>query len=351
MITQLRLSVAIGLTVFGSLTQAAAPESPPMRWGAGSYAFSSTAEYFMSQANYDSQRGSYQRLTGDNNLSSFESSVIGRYGFTSRFSIFGGLNYSYLRAVDSVTDKTNGGISSLNAGINAILWKGWLHLIPEISGGFPLAKTQPQQTAPLIGDGVAYGDLGLHIFKPTKWFTWIGYGGIHLPAEGLAKRWFYKAGLEIPMGRSFAIGGGINGYETAVNDALTAVERQKTTTSANAGSLRYYSFDPALMEGRIWLSLKPDDNMEVRAGYAKTIDGVRSAEGQSAFIALAFISDQGRITSRAAYRREKERQKRDEALREFENEVEKNINSDEFEADDASGGDSLDAAEDRLDQR
>ncbi|MBK7890188.1 MAG: hypothetical protein IPJ84_04865 [Bdellovibrionales bacterium] len=86
------------------------------------------------------------------------------------------------------------------------------------------------------------------------------------------------------------LGGGVDGIETLLNDDLTLAERSLTTGSANGGSLRYRTFDPALLRARGWVGFKPGNTVEIRAGYDKTLTGLRTAEGQAITLNVVFSS-------------------------------------------------------------
>lgn len=295
-------------------------EVPQLSRGQGSFGFSLASEYFTTEANYDSYRGSFVRLTGDNSLTSFESTLRAQYGVTQRFTVFTGLGYSQVRAVDAVNEKTNAGLTEAFVGANFLIWKKWAHVIPEIQASYPIDETVSNQTVPLTSDGVMYARAGVFVLKPFKWFRLQSYLGIHFPTEGLAKLALYSIGGEVPLGRPsrFAIGASLDGYETLISDELTLAERRQTTLAANAGSQRFYAFDPALMEGRLWASFTPDRGIRIRAGYAKTIDGIRAAEGQSFLLSVSFHSVPKNRHLIEAERQERIRRKRAEAAKKFE---------------------------------
>lgn len=263
-------------------------EAPPSNWKKGGWGFSAQAEYFQSRANYDEVRGSYSKLATNNSFNSLESTSRIRYSLSRTFSFYAGLGVSQARAIDSVSEKTNSGLSQALIGGDFLLWNRWIRLVPEVQLGATLAPIKKNQTQPLYGDGVNYLSIGLHALKPFSYFRLTGYAGAYIPADGFAKLFRYSLGADWRFTKRFAVIAEISGYETLLKDELTLAERSTTTTSANAGSMRFATYNPALLESRIWLGFKPDDDFELRAGYGKTIDGVRSAEGQSILFSLSF---------------------------------------------------------------
>lgn len=261
---------------------------PPWRWNRGSFGLSATTEYFMTKGNYDAKRGSFTRLPGDNSFTTFESTVRARYGFTPRLSTYAGLGFAQVRAVDSFNERTNAAVTDVFVGADFMIATKWIRLVPEIQAGYPMDKVSVTTTNPLTSDGVAYARTNAFFLIPTRWLNLQGRLGLHLPAEGLAKRLLYDIGAEIPIGRRFAIGGGIEGYETILSDELSAAERQAVTAIADAGSQRFYAYNPALLEGRGWIRFTPDRTTQIRVGYSKTLNGIRTAEGQALTMSVAF---------------------------------------------------------------
>jgi hypothetical protein len=75
-----------------------------------------------------------------------------------------------------------------------------------------------------------------------------------------------------------------------ISDELTAADRTITQTSADAGSERYRSYNPAIMLARGWVGFKPGQTVEIRVGYMQTLTGQREAAGQALTLNVVFNS-------------------------------------------------------------
>ncbi len=292
----------IAAVLFSFKTEASPIETPPWSWRNGSFGISSTTEYFSSKANYDTVRGQFAKLTGDNNLTDFNTWLRGRYAFWPRFSMYVGAGLGQVRAVDAASEKTNGGLTEAYLGGHFTVWRQWLLMVAEIEAGMPLDAGGPLksysrlQTTPLIDDGAYYGRAILHMRRDIGFFRLFGHVGVRIPTDGLAKTLLYGVFGEVPIGNFLMVGGGVDGNETMLNDELTLAERGSTQVSANAGSARYRAFDPALLAARAWVGFKPGQTVEIRAGYMHTITGQRTAAGQAYTLNVVFSSIPGRRT-------------------------------------------------------
>ncbi|CAN5534650.1 hypothetical protein BH10BDE1_BH10BDE1_18120 [soil metagenome] len=295
------LVVAVLLFALLSVTSAsfvhASPiEPPPWSWRKGSFGISSSTEYFSSKANYDTVRGQYVGLTGDNSFSDFNTWVRGRYAFWPKFSMYAGAGIGQVRALDSINEKTNGGLTQAYLGGHFTVWRQWLLMVAEVEAGMPLDAGGPMktfvntQTVPLIDDGAYYGRAILHMRRDIKSFRLTGYVGALVPTAGLSKKLLYGVFGEIPIGDFLTVGGGVEGRETLLSDELTDAERTITQGTADAGSARYRSYNPAILQARGWVGFKPGQTVEIRAGYMQTLTGQRDAAGQAFLLNVTFNS-------------------------------------------------------------
>jgi hypothetical protein len=283
-----RVVLAFSILLFArGVSAVEAYEPPPLSWIQDSWGTSMTGEYFSTNTNYDQTRGSFTRLVGNNTLTNFTSHVRGRYGLTTSTALFTGFGFAQTNVKDALGERAGSSITDLTIGADFILWRRWFKAIVEAQGGYPIDAVDRQQKKPLTSDGVPFGRIGLFVYKPFRQFRLTGYAGVDYPTEGLSKKFLYQIYGEIPV-RQFLIGGGVNGYEAFLADSLSQAERQATPIVANAQSLRFYAFEPALLEARGWVGFRPSKSWSIRAGYAKTLNGLRTAEGQSFIFSLAF---------------------------------------------------------------
>lgn len=265
-------------------------ERPPGGWLDRSLGLSVTTEYFTTKANYESARGSYTRLTGDNKFSSLDTKFRARYSFSRELSAFGGFGLGYSQATDATFQKSNSQISEIFGGLNFLLHRKYLHVVPEVIVSAPINATSPVQTAPMTSDGVPYLRTGLFVHKPYRYFRFGAFGGFHVPLSDLGTRLVYELTVDARVFSIVTIGGGINGYETFLSDNGSLASRRQTAALANAGSQRYYAFEPALIEARGWVGFRPDRTLWIRVGAAKTLNGTNTAEGLALTASITYNS-------------------------------------------------------------
>ena len=327
-------------------------EPPPPGWVADTYRFSGHLEYFTSKANYERDRGGYQRLIGDSNVTYMDTKLRARYAISNKVSLFAGMGFANAKVIDPSKEKTNSQLTDLNAGVSYSFTTKWMRLVPEAQFGFPLDPSSLSQDKPMTSDGVYYGKIGVFAFKPMKYLRLQGYAGFLWPSS-LSKRFLYEITGEVPLGSMFLVGGGMDGHETWLGDDETETARRAAALRANAGSFRYFSYNPSLTELRAWAGVILDRSFIVRAGFAKTINGLRSAEGQSFLISAVFGTTAPTSSDFARQPKRRDVIINDSEAKNFEADVEK-VDQGLFEIEQgrkSKGGESLDETERMLEDR
>ncbi|MEK7355835.1 MAG: hypothetical protein AAB250_05270, partial [Bdellovibrionota bacterium] len=203
------------------------------------------------------------------------------------------------KSIDTSFEKTNANVTDFFLGANFQMVRRWWRVIPEFEMSLPLESASPTQTVPLTSEGVWSTRAGVFLFKPYKHFRFESYLGFLYLGEGLSKRLLYSLLAESAFG-GFSFGGGIAGVETILSDEKTQVDRAITQALADAGSRRYWAYNPALLEARAWFGFRVDRSFVVRLGYAKTLNGMRTAEGSTILLSLAYNSPGDKSAGRAA---------------------------------------------------
>lgn len=365
--------VALALSCATSPTPAQAVtafELPPQNFTEGSVGASVFSEYFSSNANYEPGYGSYNKLLGDSSFTTFVTNVRGRYTISSNLSVFSGLAYSSSRAVDLSRSKTNTQFSEWLVGADYLMrFSRWpkFRLIPELILSYCLDQPTSSQINPSTNDGTSYFRTGIFADHPFRRFRFGGYIGVYgVLGSSLSSRALYEINADMRVFSQFTIGGGINGYNTVMGDATNFVTRQIAANRMNAGSGRYAAFDPHLLEGRVWVGFRPDHSFWLRAGYAKTLNGLHTAEGQSFLFSLVYQSPQIMMTNSLSRegtseiepvpQKGRKSYDNEEALRTFEPDVEKTDESvfemsDDEAANSERGKDVLDQSEKMLEKK
>ncbi|HRK08095.1 MAG TPA: hypothetical protein PLZ57_10030 [Pseudobdellovibrionaceae bacterium] len=289
-LTMVAIAVLAGVSSSPSAFAAPYVEQPPWGWRKASFGFGGSTRYTTTQANYGPGRGEFTRLTGDNQLTAFETNFRGRYAFWPKFSMYAGGAFSQVRAIDSVNEKTNNGLTEINAGGHFVVWRNWLIMIAEVQGGIAMSKNTRLQTAPLLHDGVSYAQAVLHMRKNIGRTRWIGHVGANFPSDGFAKKVLYGFVGELPIGDAMLIGGGVEGYDSMITDELTESERNLSINAANAGSQIFAAWDPAQTSFKVYAGFLPGRTVDIRAGYQQSFTGLRAPHAQTFFLSLNFGS-------------------------------------------------------------
>lgn len=282
-------SIAVLLLVFPQAARAiAAYEAPPSIFLENSLGVSASTDYFSTNANYEPSRGAYTSLNNGNSLTHWASHLRGRYTPTTRFSFFAGTTFAQTAAITPFQTKTNSAFTEFFAGIDWLLNTDYVQLTGEVIGSLAIDTVSDLQTKPYTNDGAHYFRPGLFAQKGFKRFRLGGYMGVHVPTGPLATLFLYEATIDARLIWSLTAGAGINGYETLVPDTSTLVNRQTAAGIANVSSERFYSFNPALVEGRVWLGWRPSKQLWLRLGYAQTINGLHNAAGSSYLLSVVY---------------------------------------------------------------
>jgi hypothetical protein len=290
--TAAKKAVVIAALLLCSAGQAFAastlPDTPPPAWDKGAMAFSLIGEYFTSKANFGDSRSSYYSLPNGGSFDTLLTRLTGRYAISKEFSIFTGVEAAQSQATEFSVTSTNSNIDEVYVGVDYQLPFRWLRVIPEIEGSMPTNPTDPNQTTPLTSDGVTYGRFGVFLFKRYETFRVESYLGSYIPSNGLAKRFVYSLIAEISMFHRVTLGGGVQGYETIYSDDQYEYQRLATQALADYGSSRYYAYNPALMEGKAWIGFRLAHAFTIRLGYESSIQGIRTAQGQTYLASVTF---------------------------------------------------------------
>ncbi len=282
------LIASVNTFVASTALATSAIEIPPSTFVDGGVGFSTSSNYFNTQANYEKSRGEYTSLPAGNKLTHWENQARIRYNASSRFSLLAGTTYTSTIAQMATVSKTNARMTELVGGIDWLIYSGYLQVTIEWLASYPLDLTDPAQLVPMTNDGVAYFRPGVFLQKSFRRYRFNLYTGLHAPVQNFATRFLYEATMDMRLFWIFTVGGGINGYETVLSDSTNLIYRQSSAALSNVASERFYSFNPALIEARAWIGIRPNKQLWLRAGYAQTINGLHNAAGNSILFSLTY---------------------------------------------------------------
>lgn len=351
------LAVLLQVSIGSRAHAVAANEPPPGVFTEDSLGAQISSEYFTTNANYEPSRGTVTGLVNGSSLTEIETKLRGRYTLSKQLSFFVGTAYTSTQVVDQSygpsNTKNNGQFTSGLAGVDYMWNTHFVQLVPELIFSLPIDQTSSTQLNPMTNDGVTYVKLGLFAIKPYRRFRLGAYLGTLYPIDALAKRLNYEATIDWRAYKAITLGAGLDGYETLVSDTDTLVDRQTSDVRANAGSERFYAFNPSLLEARGWIGVRPNRSFWVRLGYGRTLTGLHTAVGQSVILSLIYNSDHVEATPAEVGKRRLDPQ---EAAKVFEPDVESTDQS-VFEPEDIEiqnttrGKESLDSTEKLLDKK
>ena len=324
-LTTLSLAASLIAAVGGmpSIAYASLTEPPPWRWDKGLWRLSLQTSYFFTEANYET-RGIVDRLPGDNSYRLAALGARARYHLLQKVSVYFGGGFAQALSQDPTLEREKTAFTDAVFGADWLLAReanGVADLVAELEGSFAIDQIDVDTTDALTNDGVNFLKALLFAHKSFPWFNIQGHVGGKFRAEGLASLLLWGVGAEKPLGKRYLLGAGVEGYETLGGDEVSEADRKTLTDRVNAGSFAFYSFDPALIEARAWAGWNPINAGQLRVGYGRTFNGVRSAAGQTVFLQLSYdFNPQPDRDSFDYYRsrRALRRKTNQEALKDFE---------------------------------
>lgn len=247
--------------------------------------------YFLSNTNYSSG-GSPVSLLSGGQYQLLDVGLSTRYVWASSWAFNGGLNVgnSESRGVDAV--RSNSSLTHVNLGLEMAMALGALELIPEFTFVYPFEKVRSGQDAVMNNEGVMEFRSRLHSQIAFGRFNLLGHLGYDWRAEGRAALMPWSLGLELEWG-SATLGAKLFGFQSIGQDqdsGNSAKEAERTTllNKVNAGSLRFYSIDPSLVEAGGYAKFQLTDRILMELSGSATLTGVRSAAGWNVGGALVY---------------------------------------------------------------
>ena len=266
-------------------------ECGPLGYNPGRWLFKTSLDWFATDSNYTDSGGA-QSLSGDNRFDVYNLNLHSRYDLNDRVSVFGGLGGAAARAASSSATVTRFTPTDLALGIDYGFRLGFLQIIPEIAASYPMNPTSPSQTVPMTGEGVWTAQAGTYASLEFSQLLAYAYAGYMLRGEGRSTLlpWLVHSTFRVgPILASAEVGG----FYTIGDDrdASNPTARRATSFVANAGSWRFYSTNPNLIEMRVLGGFQATPELLIQGGYGRTLLGQRTAQGQSFIVQVTFGFD------------------------------------------------------------
>jgi hypothetical protein len=267
------LGVALGVT-----SVAAAAGEIPQVWKKGYSEFRTTTSYYTTSANF-AERGSYESLPGGRSLTNINLRSQLRHNFVQDLSAYVGATISQTSAKAGSVTRENSALSEIYFGVTKTIFrKPNFILLGELEGSFSTNKIDPQTTEALTNDGVDYLLPRLLAKKMMRKF-WLGATlGFKLRDEGLSGLLLWSDRVGYNFGK-FDASIGMSGFESVKKDEVPQSTRDAVTTRVNAGSFRFYSHNPALMQIDAALDWKATPSLGTSFFASQALDGQRYSSG------------------------------------------------------------------------
>lgn len=328
----------IFIFVFSRVTHAALPPS----FRTGRITLQLESEYFKTDANYDLD-GESQKLLSDNNYTNIANTFTGTYFLDGGWSLGGGFGYAYATS-ESIENRTNGKLTHLLARGQKLFAISLFRLIPEVELTMTTDKIEEDRDEVLTSEGTNGIKAGTWLTMDVWRFRAYGYAGFDYRDDGRAGLMPWRGGLALRQAKWF-FSGEMGGIETITDDEYidSRFERTLITSRTNAGSLRYYSVNPRLVEMRALAGFEILSNLQLSLGYGQTLIGKSTADGQSLFLALTYnietqagaspVTDSPRATRKLIHQDDVKSRKARQKDEEFEPEIENDYDDSLFEED------------------
>lgn len=235
-------------------------------------------QYFYSDANYTST-GSSQKLTGENYYHLLDLKMEARYVPRRDWSLFAWGNVGNSESKDALVTRANSELSEMAAGFDFMMYSGWFQLVPEVMVVVPLEKVEPTSDTVLNSEGVVQVQSRLIAqkdFGVTHLYGWLGF---NYRSEGRSFLMPWGVGAQFRYSR-FHWGAEVFGSESVTEDSgENSALRAAYINAANAGSFKFYSADPSIVDSQLYAGWMFTRSLKVSLQGGMTLGGLNAASG------------------------------------------------------------------------
>lgn len=253
-------------------------------------------EYYMTNANYDTSGGSFEKLPNGGSYKLLDWKFASRYYFTKELSAWGGFGLANAKSTSNTFDRNNTSLTDLSFGSQYRFRFGETRVIPEFIFLYPMNRIKADTDNVMTGEGAMVVEPA--VWATYKWgpFTPFARAGIRYQDEGRALLLPWTAGLDWQI-KTITVGLDVGGYNILKDDknVNTPHIRDTVTTRVNGGSHKFYAVNPALLEVQTYAEGFITQSLFIRFGISKSINGKNTSEGMSGFFHLGW--ELGKISS------------------------------------------------------
>ncbi len=266
------------------------PLHPARMHQPGRWASSLGLDYFRSNANFDNDWGSFERLPAGGYYQNFLFRYQTQYDLSPHWSLKGSLGLATAQSFDGTFSRRNGEFTEAGVGTGLAWMFPLFEVFPEIWLHYPFQRVAFNTDETLVGEGAM-------LLTPSLWFRvdfrpWlkpIGRVGWRYRDEGRSSLLLWDLGAHLHFGawthRIF-----LSGQHSVTDDdfVMTPNVRNQVTQNVSGSSMRYFSVNPSLLELQLRFDYALSPDLFVGAGGVYTLDGVNSAQGYSLLAHLSW---------------------------------------------------------------
>ena len=285
--------IVIMLPLCPSLSEAQrVSEIPPWKWRAHYWRLSMMTDYFSTNANLDSAGSTtFNKLPSGNKLQAVELRPHIRYNTSERSSFYCGAGLANLSTTTGVFQRNNSSATDAYVGYDYALISQNLRLVTELEASYSLAPLDNSTVDALVSDGANFLRGQFFLFRPFHFANPFAQVGLKYRDQGLSQQLLFGLGVEKPFGQSFLVGAELSGEQPLLSDTKTEGYRNLVSDRVMGGSRYYDAFNPSFLEAQGWVGFKPDPLWQIKVGVSQTLQGLRSAYGQTYFFSLSINLD------------------------------------------------------------
>lgn len=257
-------------------------------------------DYFKTTANFDAS-GSKNDLLSGNYLQNIDTNIGARYVLFDDWALFANAKIGSSESADAMSTRKNSSVSQLLIGTDYQIFNTGFW-----SSAIELSYTQAVEKVSSTTDNVLNnnGANEVHGLITTSLnfngLVPFGQVGVNYRTEGLSTLLLYAGGVELRFAPVF-VGLLVRGFSTLKEDenAARPFVRDVLTNQVDAGSRRYNSVNPTLLEAELYLRYNFDRDLSFKTFGGYTVMGTNTAVGFQVGAALnwGFGSDVERRTS------------------------------------------------------
>ena len=241
--------------------------------------------HYTSNANYNSEGGSYEEIGENNSYTNILGTLYSRYDLSHRINMMGSLGVAYVRSENTEANREQTSLTEATWGGQAQLIKTSFSLISEAFIVIPFNRIKDNTDEVLTGEGAMVIQAGAWISKRILSHIFYLYLAYKYQDGGRATLFPWSVGFsndDSPWIYSLELGG----FNVLQDDEYinNPGKRRAIVRRVNGGSLKYYSINPEVLEvtGKLGYWLRPDTSFGL--GFSQTINGKNYGAGNTIMV-------------------------------------------------------------------